>query len=75
MSLPEVLEQALDARTAYDACNRTLHPRISERLFLAYGDARVHFLSEYPELDEWLFGYPYRNHAERLAELRRLVTP
>ena len=75
MSLPEVLEQALDARTASEVCDRRLHPRIYNRLIQAYLNARASLKAEYPELEEWLFGYPFRNHAERLAELRRLVTP
>ena len=73
MRLPEVLEKALDARTAHDVCDPKLHPRIYNRLFDAYRSARASLRAEYPELEEWLFGYPYRNHAERLAELRRLL--
>ena len=73
MSLPEVLEQALAAETAWKACDRMLHPRIEERLAQAYLNARASLKAEYPELAEWLFDYPYQHQAERLAELRRLT--
>ena len=73
MSLPPVLEQALAARTASEVCDRRLHPRISNRLAQAYLNARASLEAEYPELEEWLFDYPYDHHAERLAELRRLT--
>ena len=75
MSLPEVLEQALDAENAYNACDRKLHPRIKDRLSNAHREARRQLRAVYPELEDWLFGYPYRNQAKRLAVLRRLVTP
>ena len=70
---PEVLEQALAADAAYEACNRTLHPRIKDRLWRACQSACNRLAAEYPELEEWLFGQPYRNQAERHAELRRLL--
>ena len=72
VTLPEVLEKALEARTALDVCDRRLHPRIHTRLAQTYLDARANLKAEYPELEEWLFGYPYSSHLERLVELRRL---
>ena len=71
MNLPEVLEQALAAENAYNACDFRVHPRTSTRLHRALSVARVALAAEYPQLEAWLFDYHHR--AERRAELRRLL--
>lgn len=71
--LPTLLQHALAAQSAERACDGRLHPRIHKKLWQDTSAARKALSAEYPNLEEWLFGYPYRNQSERLAELQRLV--
>ena len=72
-NLPTVLKEALDADAAYKACNREAHPRISARLWNT-AQAKLSVLSHvYPQITDWLFGCSYRNQAERIEELKRLL--
>ncbi len=71
MSLPEVLQRALAAEAAADACDHRDHPRKSTRLWQACKDARVLLSKDYPQVEAWLFDYHHR--AERREELSRLV--
>lgn len=77
IKLPDVLQQALDAWDVWKACDYKVHPRIATRLWQTYLGARATLKAEYPQLENWLFGYPYRHivhtQTERLAELRRLI--
>ena len=72
-TFPTVLQRVVDAAAAERACDSRAHPRISKKLWGAFSDARKELRKSYPEIEEWLFGYPYRKHPERLAELQRLM--
>ena len=76
-TFPPELQRALDAEIAERQCDIRLHPRTYKRLSAEYYNARKALTQSYPQIEEWLFGYPYRDHAKRLDELKRLlgVTP
>ena len=71
--LAPALQRTLDASEASNNCDRRLHPRIARRLDDALRLARNELQGAYPQIEDWLFGYPYRFRAERIVELRRVT--
>lgn len=72
-TIPFKIRAALDAEAEAGACDTRAHPRRSLNLQKAFSAARASLSKEYPEIEDWLFGYPYRNQSERVEELQRLI--